>query len=55
MYIYAILHFYFSLGDPFWVFHKITIVELWYLFQECFDPIVDAATERDLIPSMVYG
>ena len=24
-------------------------------FQECFNPIVDAASGRDLIPAMVYG
>jgi len=37
-----------------------TIVGLWPLdiscmFQECFDPIVDPAAGRDLIPAMVYG
>lgn len=25
------------------------------MFQECFNPIVDAASGRDLIPAMVYG
>ncbi|GAU41927.1 hypothetical protein TSUD_25680, partial [Trifolium subterraneum] len=31
------------------------LLEALSIFNECFDPIVDAATERDLIPSMVYG
>ena len=25
------------------------------MLQECFNPIVDAASGRDLIPAMVYG
>ncbi|CAI8602516.1 unnamed protein product [Vicia faba] len=31
------------------------LLEALSIFNECFDPIVDVATERDLIPSMVYG
>lgn len=25
------------------------------VFQDCFDPIIDAESGRDLIPAMVYG
>ncbi|KAJ1419462.1 Zinc finger, PHD-type [Sesbania bispinosa] len=31
------------------------LLEAVSMFHECFDPIVDAATGRDLIPTMVYG
>ncbi|XP_073223686.1 uncharacterized protein [Cicer arietinum] len=31
------------------------LLEAVTIFNECFDPIVDAATGRDLIPAMVYG
>ncbi|XP_061337691.1 uncharacterized protein LOC133284642 [Gastrolobium bilobum] len=31
------------------------LLEAVSMFHECFDPIVDAATGRDLIPAMVYG
>ncbi|KAL2323170.1 hypothetical protein Fmac_027549 [Flemingia macrophylla] len=31
------------------------LLEAVSMFHECFDPIVDAAAGRDLIPSMVYG
>lgn len=37
---------------------SITFIKLWFklpLLQECFDPIVDAVSGRDLIPAMVYG
>nr|XP_027188070.1 uncharacterized protein LOC101515204 isoform X1 [Cicer arietinum]XP_027188071.1 uncharacterized protein LOC101515204 isoform X1 [Cicer arietinum] len=31
------------------------LLEAVSIFHECFDPIVDAASRRDLIPAMVYG
>ncbi|CAL0316940.1 unnamed protein product [Lupinus luteus] len=31
------------------------LLEAVSMFRECFDPIVDAATGRDLVPPMVYG
>jgi len=38
-----------------WYFKVILIYIFVVILQESFDPIVDAVTGRDLIPSMVYG